>query len=568
MDEKNLSSKVYTIFLVNILMTTVFEIVLFIRMFSNKLDTSTLLVVLGIWIVTFTIVRFLAILSYYSGKIEGNRLLVFSFIVHSVMLVFAGLALVSIIEGFSINIPLVIVFVAISILFSLAISSSLLSFFSELSEKRQSLLKQMLFVASTMSFSLIFILAIMVFTPYFEWFDRIVVSLLISIVLLVSLLRVTKNLYQDLGIVNKFLSFKGNEKQKIVNEEFFKIMENLEKIVTDQYYSDVLIIKSIREIDNELKSMKEDVIKSIQTVKYVRNEILSALESTENDLKMLSTIKEMIGSVKGSLENYIQDLLPISEFVGELESSYKDIIIKLNVTKQSSEDMFNTVSSIVKNVKKSNEELPVIFDQLLELTSNYYQLTSITKDIRKISMKINSIRLLLDVELKRTDLDLRSKEKLEVISKKIDEIFLGLQEIANNLFVDEEKITIENQIKPLMFQTKEIQVLLGDLIRLLYEFVNYVKSLTSDLEISKESFGNFVKRYQNIKGMVGNLSLVLDKSLEIIGMILDDINNVKKPVSRLLEAMDRIESSLEEYYSTVSSLFIRIPKFVEDTFEV
>lgn len=568
MDEKNLSSKVYTIFLVNILMTTVFEIVLFIRMFSNKLDTSTLLVVLGIWIVTFTIVRFLAILSYYSGKIEGNRLLVFSFIVHSVMLVFAGLALVSIIEGFSINIPLVIVFVAISILFSLAISSSLLSFFSELSEKRQSLLKQMLFVASTMSFSLIFILAIMVFTPYFEWFDRIVVSLLISIVLLVSLLRVTKNLYQDLGIVNKFLSFKGNEKQKIVNEEFFKIMENLEKIVTDQYYSDVLIIKSIREIDNELKSMKEDVIKSIQTVKYVRNEILSALESTENDLKMLSTIKEMIGSVKGSLENYIQDLLPISEFVGELESSYKDIIIKLNVTKQSSEDMFNTVSSIVKNVKKSNEELPVIFDQLLELTSNYYQLTSITKDIRKISMKINSIRLLLDVELKRTDLDLRSKEKLEVISKKIDEIFLGLQEIANNLFVDEEKITIENQIKPLMFQTKEIQVLLGDLIRLLYEFVNYVKSLTSDLEISKESFGNFVKRYQNIKGMVGNLSLVLDKSLEIIGMILDDINNVKNPVSRLLEAMDRIESSLEEYYSTVSSLFIRIPKFVEDTFEV
>lgn len=572
MDIKSSKNKsIFSFIVVKILLELVVILALFLRIFLGVLPARTMYLFLGVSILVLPISKFFVLTSLFNYLRERNITvllplfsLVLSFIFLSVFLVF-----VVIVEGSIISsLDHLIFFIVVSSMFEMIVSASMVPFLLERMKKRENVLNQILVSSIIVSVGFLTIIVIMMYSGLFLWFDQLVAIIVISSIFVISLIKSYSNIYTDLHIVNNLVLLEKSDEENISTEEFYKIFKNLEKIIANQYFSSVSLIKSIKEVNKGIESIKKELKDIYVIFEESRKVNLSLEENIRNDLTVLENIIDQINKISNDVVKYSEYLVDFPQVVRNIENTISESLPKVNTILSIITDLSSTLSLSIKNIKKSNDMLLSVYRSVPDITESLTYFNNTIKELRKTATRINAIRISFDVELRRINLDKQYKQKLEVISKKIDELFLRLQSTVNSVFIDEEKISIDNQIKTII---EKVNIIQSDIVNYNSKVNKLSTSLSTTLKVLEKGRNNIDKllsSHQEITMLIKNILSLLEDIRRFFEDSVKKLNKMEETISKLATEYQDMENAVSEYRKSLLSFGIRVPKFIEDIYGV
>lgn len=569
MKDQQTEPKVYYLFITIILTTSIVSGAIFLRLFAGKIDMQTIYLVLGIAILTLPISKFL-LLTFFFSKFRRSYITVSLPIFNAVstillLLGYTGLVLL-ISEEFVENLDLVGIYLTIVSLFALSLSSTIVPFLLELTKKRESISKQVLISSAITSGALLGIVVIMGFVPSLSWVDQTIVAAVIISMLVISLKKSYGSLYKDLEVVNELLSLRKNEKENVITEEFHEIMAKLERIIFDQYSSSVSLIRSIKEIKNGLETIESEFRNTIPWFDEIRKELANTNVSIAGDIKTLDSIKTQTAEISSILLNIKKNLDNDHEVARNLEKIATEQLPKLNMVNSVALEVVEAISASIKSMKKSSEVLTSLSRLLPDIMEDFRFFNKTINTLRKITTRINAIRVSFDVELRKSEFDKQNKEKLGVISKKIDNLFLELQNSANSVFIDDEKFSIEAEFKRIMAKVSDVRSKVEEHLQHLQKFSFTTNDILNYLEKIRKFSGNVTEQYKKILEFYSSFSLLLQEATRVIESTITKLEEVTETVDGLISDCQEVENLVNKHVELVSKVDVKIPRFIEDIY--
>lgn len=565
MEEK---SKIQNILLVKSLLSTIVTVVIFLRLFITEIESFYLFLTVGISILVLPLVNFsllyLVIKNYYTN----TSITRFSTSSSLVTIITASIIMsITMILNSELISKINIVLLFLALVFLLEIPLSLATFpFLPIFTNREEISKQILISSSFISLSLVITLTLTQYIGNFSILDEIILIIVVSSLLLISLTKLYRNLYNDIEILKELISLQNNRKEEIITKELYYSMNSLENIITNQYSSTISIIKSINEIKKNISQIDEDILQIVSKIKKSKQKINSTKTSIEENIKNIDNTEKIMKTLRENLINYLKESKIVIETIKTFESPTTQSIDTIKFQLSKIQETKQPLENSIKNLRKSNEMLLSTTKLVPEVIENIYMFNNTIKELRKISVKINSTRVSFDVELRKSKLDKQNKDKLGVISKKIDELFLNLQESINSISFDEENFSIEENLKAMSIKTKQIQHNIEKFHIELQKLENMLNTIKFSLENSQINSVEIVEKFKEIEHKVNNIIEILKKHETSLEEVKKKIEETKIRIDTIFLEYEDMENLLYGYRNTISSVVINIPKFIEEIY--
>lgn len=574
-DNKVSTDKLYSIFLVQVLASSLFTLLIFIRIFINELTGSFFYISTGIMVTIVPITKFI-FLIVIQNIIAKNLKTYSTFSIISILSPAFNLSIIflySLIlgifnEAISARIETLLITSVLSSLFDLGLFYALVPFFLDVAKVRKNMSRQILISSTIFTSSILTIIVAMIFIPYFSLVDRILFSTFSSLIVFISLLKFYGNLYRDFGVVNDLLNLSQNRKYEIISEEFYNIQSNLERIIFDQYSSSISLIKIVDQIKNKIDELSEDAEKVVSHIDKNIAELNKLLMSIENDIDSIKTIQDIIKSLDSVINTSVSILESVITSMVKINNDSSSNLPQINLIVREIDEIVKAISDASKNMSKANDILKSISNELPEILDYFFSFNNTIRDIRKISTKINSVRVSFDVELRKIASEKQSKEKLSVISQKIDRLFLDLQSTVNNIFIDEDKVSIDRDIKIITVKTEgmvnEVKRFYEEIRKLSYN----VKTVQKIIEDYQTHPSRIKSQTEYIISILNNIKSILGSSVRNFDEMLKSLEEIRNVISKIAEDYQDLRNAVEKHYNQIISVDINVPQFIKDIYGV
>lgn len=375
----------------------------------------------------------------------------------------------------------------------------------------------------------------------FTFWELAVISILGGIIAFIILKKSFSLLYNDLKYIRKFISEGTDVKNTIISKNFKMIFDKVENIISLKQSSELHIVKSIESIQSNLN-------KIIENLTEMENDFIN-LKKFIKDLKTNSnkdslTLKELYNNLKiltDKTENLIKQIkltMETSEEATKLILEISPVLVYLKNELDSNE---NFLSSLFSNLKKAQEITVKLQSSLPEITNRYKSIITSVKNLSNLATKINFIRVSFDIELSKTEISKTSKERLSIISQKLDLLFKNISSITEKINIAEEKESLEESIKKLFYNINSM--------------IDEVKALSQDIKTIKESLSKTFTTTSDLKTQINKI----EENLRIcLQTLKNSITNLKSnlytsvysnitSLSRIVKTISEIEEEVENF---------------------
>lgn len=576
MEDNKLSiDKFYSIFLVQVLTSSLFTILIFTRIFINELTSSFFYISIGIITVTVPVTKFLFLVVMYNIITRNFKTSTAFNIISAISPVF-NLAVIfsySLILGvlnntLLVKTNLILIASVLSSLFDLGLFSALIPFSLDVAKSRRNMSRQILISSTIFTSSILIIIVAMTFMPHFSLVDRILFSIFSSLIFFISLLKFYGNFYQDFGIVNDLLNLSQNRRDEIISEEFYRIQSNLERILSDQYSSSISLIKIIDQIKNKINELSKDAEKVVSHVNKNISELNKLLMYIENDIDSIKTIQNIINSVDNAISTSVSILESVIASLVKINNDSNLNLPQINIIVREIDEIVKAIFDSAKNISKANDALKSISNDLPEILDYFFSFNNIVRDIRRISTRINSVRVSFDVELRKIASEKQNKEKLSVISQKIDKLFLDLQSTVSSIFVDEDKVSIDRDIKIITVKTEGIVNELKRFYEVIRKFSHNARIVQKAIEEYQTTPSKIKSQIEYLISILNNIKSISSRSVRDLDEMILSLKEVRNNILKITKYYQDMKNAVEKHYNQVVSIDTNVPQFIKDIYGV
>lgn len=576
MEDNKLSiDKFYSIFLVQVLTSSLFTILIFTRIFINELTSSFFYISIGIITVTVPVTKFLFLVVMYNIITRNFKTSTAFNIISAISPVF-NLAVIfsySLILGvlnntLLVKTNLILIASVLSSLFDLGLFSALIPFSLDVAKSRRNMSRQILISSTIFTSSILIIIVAMTFMPHFSLVDRILFSIFSSLIFFISLLKFYGNFYQDFGIVNDLLNLSQNRRDEIISEEFYRIQSNLERIISDQYSSSISLIKIIDQIKNKINELSKDAEKVVSHVNKNISELNKLLMYIENDIDSIKTIQNIINSVDNAISTSVGILESVIASLAKINNDSNLNLPQINIIVREIDEIVKAIFDSAKNISKANDALKSISNDLPEILDYFFSFNNIVRDIRRISTRINSVRVSFDVELRKIASEKQNKEKLSVISQKIDKLFLDLQSTVSSIFVDEDKVSIDRDIKIITVKTEGIVNELKRFYEVIRKFSHNARIVQKAIEEYQTTPSKIKSQIEYLISILNNIKSISSRSVRDLDEMILSLKEVQNNILKITKYYQDMKNAVEKHYNQVVSIDTNVPQFIKDIYGV
>ncbi|MCX8029841.1 MAG: hypothetical protein N2712_07610 [Brevinematales bacterium] len=578
MEENKLySDRVYSLFLVQTLITSSSVILLYLKLFSEITDTTFFYLTLGLTISTVPVLKFILMSIFFnilknSIKIQNlfRTIILVSVLINlaTVSLLFLLLTLTN--EIITKKTDLVAIIIILSTIFEIGITFAMNPFFVDIIGVRKEISKQILISSVAFTASSLSIIIIMGVLPYFSSIEKIGFSIVSGIIIFISLNKFYNIIYHDFDIISDTIKLNINKGQKenIISEEFYSIHINLEKVIANQYSSSTSLIKIIRQFQKNIENMQKnlsELVPILDEIPKKANKLLTILENDINTIKSTLSSKKLI---ENSIEKISSDLKLLISNLSNLKESTTSTIPSVNVISLEISENLKNIDSLSKNINKTIEMLKSSSKNVPEILERYLSFNSIVSEIMKTTTKINSLRISFDVELKKVEFDKQNKDKFIVISQKIDKLFLELHSTVTSMYIDEEKILIDKDIKTMISEMNEISKSVKKLYSIVQKLNEDININLRILEETKSYPSSIIEQSETILNSLNEIQNGIYKEEKELKDSIKSMEYLKQYLVNIIEDYNDLKNELKKHIKYLESIDIILPKFIEDIYEV
>ncbi|MCS7299488.1 MAG: hypothetical protein RMJ37_06000 [Spirochaetia bacterium] len=338
--------------------------------------------------------------------------------------------------------------------------------------------------------------------------------------------------------------------------------------MSDQYSSSISIIKIIDQIKNKINELSEDAEKVVSHINKNISELNKLLMYVENDIDSIKTIQNIIKSADNTISTSVSILESVIASLVKINNDSNSNLPQINIIVREIDEIVKAILDSTKNISKANDVLKSISNDLPEILDYFSSFNNTVRDIRRISTKINSVRVSFDVEIRKIASEKQSKEKLSVISQKIDRLFLDLQSAVNNIFIDEDKVSIDRDIKIIIVKTEGI-------VNELKRFYEVIRKISHNVRIVQKAIEEYQTHPSKIKSQVeylisilNNIKSISSRSVRNFDEMLKSLEEIQNIILKITEDYQDLKNAVEKHYNQVISIDINVPQFIKDIYGV
>ncbi|MGB9621873.1 MAG: hypothetical protein ACPL4C_05515, partial [Brevinematia bacterium] len=402
------------------------------------------------------------------------------------------------------------------------------------------------------------------FSKAFSFLDLSIISIFGVTLSFIILRKSFSVLDYDLRNIKKFL-LKGEEvKGKIISKNFEIIFKKVEELISLHYKSGTNLLNQIKLVKDLFEKMLNNTLEIESNYGLLEKSTKELKDVSYRDLETLKELNDSYQIIENKLENMLKEIESRSTIYDNLSKLIFEILPLINYLKNEIDPIEDLLSSFLSNLKKAEEIIIKLNKKVPRIIQEYQSLNRFIKNLSKLATKINFIRVSFDIELSKTSINETNKERLSIISQKLDSIFKNINSIIEKIKIEEDKNLLEQSIEEI-FQTIdqiiiEVEIMNKHILEI-RESTKIIISIISDLQRENEKLGENIKySYDILKLFLGNLKSNL---ISLTNKRIKEINNFITNLEEIEKEIKDIKNYIDNYVKTLKENQISIPTTLE-----